>query len=63
MTYLFVNKSVIRVVLGELKGKIGVLKERCVGIVRDLDDPGQSVEGIEMDEDKMQDLREPLGYI
>lgn len=61
--YLVVNKSVIRVVLEELKGRIGVLKERCSGIVRDMDDLGQSVEGIEIDDDKMQDLRERLGDI
>jgi hypothetical protein len=61
--YLVVNKSMIRGVLGEWKGKVGVLKERCGGNVRDMDDPGQSVEGIEMDADKMQDLREALGYI
>jgi uncharacterized protein YoxC len=61
--YLVVNKSVIRVVLEELKGRIGVLKERCSGIVRDTNDLGQSIEGIEMDDDKMQDLREPLGDI
>lgn len=63
MIYLVVNKSVIRGVLGEWRGKVGVLKERCGGNGRGMDDLGQSVEDIEMDDDKMQDLREALGYI
>jgi hypothetical protein len=53
----------IRGVLGEWKRKVGVLKERCGANVRDMNDLGQSVEGIEMDADKMQALREALGYI
>lgn len=61
--YLVVNKSMIRGVLGEWKGKVGVLKERCGGNVRGVDDLAQSVECIEMDDDKMQDLREALEYI
>ena len=63
MIYLVVNKSMIQRVLGEWKGKVGVLKERCGGNVRVVEDLGQSVESIEMDDDKMQDLREALGYI
>jgi hypothetical protein len=53
----------IRGVLGEWKGRVGVLKERCGGNVRAVEDLGQSIESIEMDDDKMQDLREALGYI
>jgi hypothetical protein len=53
----------IRGVLGEWKGRAGVLKERCGGKVRVVEDLGQSVESIEMDDDKMQDLLEALGYI
>jgi hypothetical protein len=61
--YLVVNKSMIRGFLGEWKGMVGVLKERCGGNVRGVEDLGQSVESIEMDDDKMQDLREVLDYI
>ena len=61
--YLVVNKSMIRGVLGEWKGRVGVLKERCGGNLRAVEDLGQSIESIEMDDDKMQDLREALGYI
>jgi hypothetical protein len=68
--YLVVNKSVIKGVFGEWKGKVGGLKERCGGeetgagsSESGVDGLVHSVESIEMDDDKLQGLREALGYI